>query len=173
MIKLEFPLNITLDSPRPIFKAYINGVPFKCMLDTGADIPVFCKGTLLFREFTKEMDGISEFKQLTIGGFGKTDEATMLWNMDNFVFSDKYDSICYKRMKIAVMDKPNIPCDMILSASMFMKMKYTIDCSSRKHTLTIAADQNIYGTGYYEKKDTIYIFSKDEKETIYHRTANL
>lgn len=50
MTKLIFPLNITLYSPRPIFKAYINGIPFKCMLDTGADIPVFCKGTALFRE---------------------------------------------------------------------------------------------------------------------------
>lgn len=44
MIRLVFPLNITQDSPRPIFKAFINGVSFKCMLDTGADIPVFCKG---------------------------------------------------------------------------------------------------------------------------------
>lgn len=166
MMKLEFPLNITLDSPRPIFKAYINNVPFKCMLDTGADIPVFCKGTLLFREYVKAMNGISEFKNLTIGGFGKTDEAAVLWNVDNFVLSDKYESICYKGMKIAVMDKPNIPCDMILSASMFMKMKYTIDCFSRKHTLIIETNHNLYGTGYYDKKETIYIFSKDDKEII-------
>ncbi len=27
MIELKFPLNITLDSSRPIFKAYINGIP--------------------------------------------------------------------------------------------------------------------------------------------------
>lgn len=166
MMKLEFPLNITLDSPRPIFKAYINNVPFKCMLDTGADIPVFCKGTLLFEEYVKEMDGISKFKNLTISGFGKTDEVAVLWNVDNFVLSDKYESICYKGMKIAVMDKPNIPCDMILSASMFMKMKYIIDCFSRKHTLTIETDHNLYGTGYYDQKETIYIFSKDDKEII-------
>lgn len=166
MMKLEFPLNITVDSPRPIFKAYINNVPFKCMLDTGADIPVFCKGTLLFEEYVKEMDGISKFKNLTISGFGKTDEVAVLWNVDNFVLSDKYESICYKGMKIAVMDKPNIPCDMILSASMFMKMKYIIDCFSRKHTLNIETDHNLYGTGYYDQKETIYIFSKDDKEII-------
>ena len=47
MMELKFPLNITLDSPRPIFKAYINDVPLKCMLDTGADLPVFCKGSEL------------------------------------------------------------------------------------------------------------------------------
>lgn len=77
MIKLEFPLNVTLDSPRPIFKEYINHVPIRCMLDTGAA---------------------------------------------------------------------------------FMKMKYTIDCSTKRHLLTIEADRNLYGVGYYDKKETIYYF---------------
>lgn len=163
MTKLLFPLNITLYSPRPIFKAYINDVPFKCMLDTGADIPVFCKGAALFREFIKEMQGvtIAEFKPSSIGGFGKTDESTMLWNMDDFVLSDQNDSITYKAMKIAVMNKPKIPCDLILSASMFMKMKYTIDCASDKHELVITADRNTYGVGYYDKRETIYIFAEN------------
>lgn len=40
-----------------------------------------------------------------------------------------------------------------------MKMKYTIDCSTRKHLLTIEADRNVYGMGYYDKKETIYIFA--------------
>ncbi len=212
MIQLVFPLNITLDSPRPIFKAFINGVSFKCMLDTGADIPVFCKGELLFRELTKDMEGVSEFKASSIGGFGRNDEEAVLWNIGDFVLSDKNSSITYKEMKVAVVDKPKelsrnnlqivrriflrecrhkirriagyvtdfalvlsekktrniasyfgivpkIPCDMILSASMFMKMKYVIDCSLRKHTLTIMADRNVYGVGYYNRKETIYIFS--------------
>ena len=163
-MKPEFPLNVKLDSPRPIFKAYINGIPFKCMLDTGADIPVFCKGTLLFEKFAGKMDGVSKFKNLSIGGFGKNDEITMLWNMNHFVLSDRIGSIYYKGMKIAVMDKPNIPCDMILSASMFMKMKYIIDCSSRKHLLTIEADKNVYGVGYYDKRETIYIFSANDRK---------
>ena len=163
MITLEFPLNVTLDSPRPIFNAYINNVPFRCMLDTGADIPVFCKGTLLFEKIAGKMTGVSRFKESAIGGFGKMDESTMLWNMDYFLLSDKKCSIDYRGMKIAVMNKPSIPCDIILSASMFMKMKYTIDCSTRKHLLTIKADRNVYGVGYYDKKETIYIFAvKDQ-----------
>lgn len=39
------------------------------MLDTGADIPVFCKGIELFMEIVKEMEGISEFRKTSIGGF--------------------------------------------------------------------------------------------------------
>lgn len=168
MIKLVFPLNITLYSPRPIFKAYVNGFPFRCMLDTGADIPVFCKGASLFSEFIKEMQGVAvtEFKQSRIGDFGKTDESTMLWNMDKFVLSDQRESITYKAMKIAVMNKPKIPCDLILSASILMKMKYTIDCSSDKHELVILADRNTYGVGYYDKKETIYIFAENDNSII-------
>lgn len=163
MMELKFPLNITLDSPRPIFKAYINDVPLKCMLDTGADLPVFCKGSELFQELMKEKSGVSEYKGTFVGGFGKTAESTMLWSVDDFVFSDKSNAIVYKGIKLAVLNKPNIPCDLVLSASMFMKMKYTIDCSSRKHLLTIVADKSIYGVGFYDKKETIYIFTKDNQ----------
>lgn len=166
MMRLEFPLNIKLDSPRPIFKAYVNDIPFKCMLDTGADMPVFCKGNLLFEKLANGMKGISPFKDIAIGGFGKLDEVTTLWNMDDFILSDRTNSICYKGMKIAVMAKPSIPCEMILSASMFMKMKYTVDCSSRKHLLTIESDKDVYGVGYYSKKETIYIFSANGKEMV-------
>ena len=165
MIVLKFPLNITLYSPRPIFTAYINGVSFRCMLDTGADIPVFCKGTELFLELTKGMDGVSEFKCSSIGGFGKMDENVMLWNFDDFILSDKNSTLAYKSMKMAVMNKPNIPCDIILSASMFMKMRYIIDCSQKKHMLLIIADRDIYGVGYYDKKETIYIFVESFRKT--------
>lgn len=69
MSKLTFPLDITLDSPRPVFTASINGSDFECMLDTGADIPVYCKGTELFLEVTKGFNGVSEFQKSSVGGF--------------------------------------------------------------------------------------------------------
>lgn len=163
MTELKFPLNITLYSPRPIFTAHINNIPFRCMLDTGADIPVFCKGTELFKELTKGMGNVSEFKDSSIGGFGKQEETAMLWNMETFVLSDMKNALTYRNMKVAVMSKPNIPCDIILSASIFMKMRYTIDCSKSKHMLSIMAEKDIYGVGYYDKKETIYIFAENIK----------
>lgn len=42
---------------------------------------------------------------------------------------------------------------------MLMKVKYTIDSSADKHELSIMADKNTYGVGYYDKKETIYIFA--------------
>lgn len=161
MSRLCFPLNITLDSPRPIFTAGINDTAIRCMLDTGADIPVFCKGTELFLEFTKHFTGVSEFQRSTIGGFGKNAENMILWNMSECRLSDKREWIAYKDLKIAVLEKPKIPCDLILSATMFMKMKYTVDCSGSRHTLLIESDREKYGVGFYKKKETIYIFTED------------
>lgn len=164
MNRLEFPLNINLYSTRPIFRARINGVVTTCMLDTGADMPVFCKGKELFEEWTKDIDGVSPFAESLIGGFGKAAEDVVLYHIPIFHFSDGKNNITYREMKIAVMLKPQIPCDVIISASMLMKMKYTIDCQGMQHFLTIEAMKQIYGVGYYKTKETIYIFTDAEKE---------
>ena len=58
------------------------------MLDTGADISVFCKGAGLFQEFIKGMDGVTEFKKFSLGGFWVARENTMLWRFQCFNFSD-------------------------------------------------------------------------------------
>ena len=88
MIKLCFPLNMNLFPPRPIFKAKINDTMITCMLDTGADIPVFCKGIELFEEWTKDMNGVKLFRASSIGGFGKGTEETVLYNIPFFRLSD-------------------------------------------------------------------------------------
>lgn len=80
---------------------------------------------------------VTQFKQSLIDGFGKIDESVMLWNMDEFVLSDQNEDITYKAMKIAVTDK---------------------------HVLTIIADRSTYGVGYYNKKETIYIFTDNASE---------
>ena len=49
------------------------------------------RGELLFRELTKDMEGVSEFKASSIGGFGRNDEEAVLWNIGDFVLSDKKD----------------------------------------------------------------------------------
>ena len=54
----------------------------------------------------------------------------------------------------------------MLNASMFMKMKYIIDCSQKKHMLSIIADRDTYGVGYYDKKETIYIFTEITSKQI-------
>lgn len=166
MIKLEFPLNICLHSTRPIFRGLINGKAITCMLDTGADIPVYCKGLDLFKDWTRSIDNVSFFKSYSIGGFGKGSEESELYNVPKFELSDGNNAITYHNMKIAVVSKPRIPCDLILSASLFMKMRYTIDCLNSHNSLVIEADKNLYGVGFYPNKETIYIFTEDIGEIV-------
>ncbi len=52
----------------------------------------------------------------------RMDESTMLWNIDNFVLSDKNEDITYRAMKIAAINKPKIPCNLIVSAFMLIKL---------------------------------------------------
>lgn len=138
------------------------------MLDTGADIPVFCKGIELFQEWSKDMDEAEAFKHSSIGGFGKEAENTILYNIPTFQLSDNKNSIIYNNMKMAVISKPKIPCDIILSASLFMKMKYTINCLNPPHTLMIEAEKNTYGVGFYNRKETIYVFTDENKEAVHN-----
>lgn len=161
MISLKFPLNISIFSPRPIFKAEINGANTTCMLDTGADMPVFCKGRDLFLEWSKDFKDVAFYKTSTIGGFGKDLEDVEIYNIPSLKISDGKEKITYKNMKMAVMLKPSIPCDLILSAPIFMKMKYTIDCLEDSHFLTVEAAKELYGTGFYADRETIYIFTEE------------
>lgn len=164
MIKLNYTLNNGLNSVRPIFTAYINGVKCTCMLDTGADTPVYCKGDDLFKEtFLKGNSGVDFYKDSTISGFGLNPEVTKLYNFDNFCLSDSTNSINYKCMKIAVANKPKIPCDFILSASMFSKMKYTLNYLATSPYLEIEAKRSTYGVGFNQRNDSIYIFSSDSE----------
>ena len=71
MIRLVFPLNITLDSPRPIFKAFIMMFLLSACWIRGLIFLFSVRGELLFRELTKDMEGVSEFKASSIGGFGR------------------------------------------------------------------------------------------------------
>lgn len=132
------------------------------MLDTGADISVFCKGAGLFQEFIKGMDGVTEIKKFSLGGFGVARENTMLWRFQCFNFSDKSgNSINYTGMLMAVSSKPNIPCDLILGITMFMKMRYMVDALSKKQFLYIESEKRNYGVGFYRNKEVPYIFAKD------------
>lgn len=60
---------------------------------------------------------------------------------------------------------------MILSVSMFMEMKYTIDCFSSRHMLSVMAERDIYGVGYYEKRKRFIFLQKiaDNKRHIFKK----
>lgn len=62
---------------------------------------------------------------------------------------------------MAVSSKPNIPCNLILGITMFMKMRYMVDALSKKQFLYIESEKRNYGVGFYRNKEVPYIFTKD------------
>jgi hypothetical protein len=68
MIELRYNLNTKLNSSRPIITLTINRHEFRCLFDTGAEVPVFCVGEQIFLDTFKDAKC---FKNSSISGFGK------------------------------------------------------------------------------------------------------
>lgn len=120
-------LNISLNrlSMRPIFAIVPKGKQFiNCMLDTGAEVPVWCSsGELLLDMF---LDIEVTDKKFLLGGFGRKPELTDVYKIPKFILSDGNDDLIFNNLYIAASFDRGFRCDMILSASMFYQMDYAI-----------------------------------------------
>lgn len=160
MITLNFPLNIRLNATRPIFRAQICNKDLLCLLDTGAHIPIYCKGEQLFNIFTHDITGVSPYKSINIGGFGAKDEKALVYNFDSFSVGDGMSAVDFKCCKVAVMEKSTVPCDLILPISLFIQSELILDYSKRKKFIKINCSQSVYGVGYFNPKNSIYVFQQ-------------
>jgi hypothetical protein len=159
MIELKYNLNTKLNSSRPIITITINNHEFRCLFDTGAEVPVFCVGEQVFLDSFKDA---KYFKASNISGFGKNAETSAIYEIPIFCLSDDSDNhITYEKFKINVISKPSMPCDIIFSASMFSKMKLIFDNYDTNHNLIIQSPRQNYGVGYLPSGDKIYIFTSE------------
>lgn len=116
-------------TPRPIFMAKINHIDINCMLDTGAIIPVFSRNEKIFKRTFSRYKGVTPCKYVTLSGFGNTKCTGLVYNVPEFTFSDGKHTIKYKDMKVLHVPS-NMPCDLILPATMFVTTRYAIDAVS-------------------------------------------
>jgi hypothetical protein len=159
MIELRYNLNTKLNSSRPIITLTINRHEFRCLFDTGAEVPVFCVGEQIFLDTFKDAKC---FKNSSISGFGKNSEKSVIYDIPIFCLSDSAGNcITYEKFKINVISKPSMPCDIILSASMFSKMRLIFDNYGESHELIIQSPKQNYGVGYLPFGDKIYIFTSE------------
>lgn len=157
---LKFPLNIQLSATRPIFTASICGKELSCLLDTGVYLPVYCAGDGLFNIFTHDIPNVNTFKSVNIKGFGVEAEKAILYNFDNFSISDFTTTVNFKNCKVAVTKDKKMPCDLIIPISLFIKSAVLLDYESEVKTLRIRCAREEYGVGYYQPKNSIYVFSQ-------------
>lgn len=102
----------------------LNGEIIYCMLDTGADMTVWCGSQeLFFRVFPKaELCG----GQYELGGFGHGYENVDVYEVKNFEICDASDKILFQSMFFAMSFNRGFGCDLILSATVFSKTNYSI-----------------------------------------------
>lgn len=157
---LKFPLDIQLGATRPIFTASICGKELSCLFDTGAHLPVYCAGDSLFNVFIHDIPNVGPFKSVNIHGFGVEAEKAFVYNFDNFSISDFTTTVWFRNCKVAVTRNNRMPCDLILPISLFTKSAVLLDYESEVKTLRIRCDRDEYGVGYYQPKNSVYVFSQ-------------
>ena len=101
------------------------GSGITCLMDTGADIPVWTRGSdLLGKVFTvKKIEG----KKVLLSGFGKEAELVDVYIVTDVTLSDESgDKVIFRNMTVACTARPNMVANLILPATAFSHMNYTI-----------------------------------------------
>ena len=143
----QFTLNLLADYTKPI--VYLeNFFKFKALLDTGADIPVWIADESLL----KDIGAVQKTSSVPFGGFGGTTTGTV-YVMKYFQLGD----LIFPQMNI-VAKKFNLPCQMILSATMFNELIYEIDNVNHKLNVTIPdGKSNVKNLVVYDKNGKMYV----------------
>lgn len=170
---------------RPIFRTTSgSGVDITCLLDTGADIPVFTLGVeslLLHYPEAEEVQNLC----VVLHGFGKEPEIVPVYKIPNFKIIGSNNAVIeYAILHVACTERSDIGVTMILSATMFSQMNYTIhNIGIDSSRLEIEYNDRLFYTGVrrltgneeilndFKKKyggvpvDVVYSFTQSEQDS--------
>ena len=122
MVTLLFDMNKESFKPQIVSSEYSD---LTLLIDTGADIPVWCLGA---PAFTDTFPLAKELKyKFVLSGFGTGVEIAKAFSIPEFKLSDGNSDITYQNMVVAVTNRPSVNVSLILSASLFHHMEMNID----------------------------------------------
>lgn len=166
---MEYLLKKNLDntSDRPIiYTGVANDMVIKCLIDTGADTPVWTSGERLFLKAFPDAELVDDIL-FELGGFGKESELVPVYKIPKFVIKSDYDTniIVFNNLLVACYIKNSISTPLILSATMFKHTNYSIiNIGEDVPTLTINYSKREYEIGARfknkRKLDKIYSFAQ-------------
>lgn len=157
--------NLDNKSDRPIIYTDVaNDMVIKCLIDTGADTPVWTSGETLFLRAFPDAELVDDIL-FELGGFGKESELVPVYKIPKFVLKCDYDNnvIVFNNLLVACYVKNSISTPLILSATMFKHTNYSIlNVGEDVPMLTINYNKNEYEIGMRfknkKKLDKIYSF---------------
>lgn len=134
----------------------------KCLIDTGADTPVWTFGAeLLLKAFPNaELQRNLYFE---LGGFGKGREDIPVYKIPQFVIKSDYDNeyVLFKNLLVACCVRNSIPYPLILSATMFSHINYAI--------VNVGEDAPIFKMAFNKREYEIGPFFKNRRANIVNR----
>lgn len=163
-------LQLSNKSAKPVFTTKTpTDRQIKCMLDTGADMPVWCGSEGLLKIVFPKVQLID--KKFLLSGFGRKPEMVGIYKIPEFMIKAEDESLTFQNLYMASSFGRNFGCDLILSATMFSHMDYSI-LNRKKETsvLEITYDRNVYYTQLIPNRmrtdfvEKIFSFSSENVE---------
>lgn len=139
-------MQLSNKSAKPVFTTITPAnKQIKCMLDTGADMPVWCGSEGLLKIVFPETEKAD--KKFLLSGFGRKPEVVDIYKIPEFFIKDEKGILTFQNLYIASSFGRNFGCDLILSATMFKHMDYSILNRKRNTSvLEIKYDRDLYYT---------------------------
>lgn len=140
--KLKFSISTHATTGRPLI--YIDSVlgTLKCLIDTGADTPVFYMGETVLKALYPDA---YYKKDIKIAGFGGNGLLHPLWCIPKFEFSNGKNKIIINNLYIALVNAKNPKFDILLSITVFSRV--SIELSMNRGTLIVDSARKEYN-GY-------------------------
>lgn len=144
-------------------------VKIRCLLDTGADTPVFTLGNDVLCKYFSNAELQADLTYI-LSGFGKETEAAAVYRLPELIIKSDFDDdyIQFNNLYIASCFRPSVAYPFILSATMFNHMNYTIVNEGREaKCVKIQHLKPIYNIGVIHSKidntklAKIYSFAED------------
>ena len=97
-----------------------------CLVDTGADTPVWTMGE---KSLIHDLKAVPvDDKRFLLSGFGKDSEIVPVYQIPKIVLKDTYnsDELVFRNILVACTLRPSMAFPLILPATMLSQMNYTI-----------------------------------------------
>ena len=143
------------------------GKKVTCLIDTGADTPVWTRGSKALRkEFKAER---VEGKVFILSGFGKESEVVDVYNVSDVELKNEAgEKIVFKNLTVACTSRPNMIASLILPSTAFSHMNYMVrnmDVESPVLEIEHKKDEYyvnpIYRTDDHRVVDRVYSFANE------------
>lgn len=171
---MAYSLKKNLDNTksRPAIYIEANDTNIKCLIDTGADTPVWTSGEELLLKAFPEAE-IQKDLYFDLGGFGRENEEVPVYKIKEFIIKSDYDGeyIIFKNLLIACCARASISYPLILSATMFKHINYAvINLGKNAPSFKMSYNKREYEirpilkNGKSNILDKIYSFAQNDKK---------